>query len=142
MPGEHPCEQIEGVCTFDARPCNGSGGIAGGAAEAGGKGGKLAAHPLTSIISSSSVALGNQTETIGFIGFFLNRVCAALLFGARRLDGNARQALPLGALLSVLGSRIGVVALLNHQAVGLRGQGQQGQRQQDADRGGQLRADH
>ncbi len=124
MPCEHPCEQIEGVGTFDTRACDGRGGMLGGATEAGGKGGKLAPQALSDNASVISVALGHQAGLIGFICGFLHLCGAASFFGSGGVGGAARFPLPVRALLSMLSTGVGVRALLAGQAPGLqRGDG-------------------
>ncbi|WQB84916.1 hypothetical protein SOM08_06265 [Hydrogenophaga sp. SNF1] len=120
MPCEHPCEQIEGVGTFDTRACDGSGGVLGGATEAGGKGGKLPPQALSSSASVNSVALSHKAGLVGFICGFLHLCGAASFFGSGSLGGAARLPLPIGMYLGVLVAGVGMGALLVRQAPGLQ----------------------
>lgn len=98
--------------------------MAAGGTELGGKGGDALAQPASSSVSNISVSAGLGGLFLGSMGNLLLRGVAPLFLSARGFDGAAGFALPVRALLSVLSTGVGVVALLAGQAPGLqRGDG-------------------
>ena len=137
-PCKHVGEHSDGVAGW--RAAWGSGGIAGGLTAGGGNGGELAAQPVSSSPSSSSIGQGLGLTFSGFIGNLLHGALAPVLLLARLGLGLVGGGGHGGELLRMLLAGLGVGHALAGKLEGLEDRQHSDDGQGDGERAGEHQA--